>query len=142
LIGFSDAGAHLRNMAFYNFPLRMLKFVRDAEQAGRPVMTFERAIHRLTGELGAWFGLDAGTLREGGRADLAVLDPQRLDAAVDAISEEAMPEFGGHRRLVRRNPAAVPAVVVNGRLAVERGEVLPQVGRERGFGRFLRARRG
>ena len=30
-MGFSDAGAHLRNMAFYNFPLRLLKRVRDAE---------------------------------------------------------------------------------------------------------------
>ena len=29
LIGFSDAGAHLRNMAFYNYPLRMLKFVKS-----------------------------------------------------------------------------------------------------------------
>src|SRR5690606_22152458 len=36
LIGFSDAGAHLRNMAYYNFPLRMLKLVRDAALAGRP----------------------------------------------------------------------------------------------------------
>ena len=33
-IGFSDAGAHLRNMAHYNFPLRMLKLVRDAELRG------------------------------------------------------------------------------------------------------------
>ncbi|MEM6931528.1 MAG: amidohydrolase family protein, partial [Myxococcota bacterium] len=39
LIGFSDAGAHLRNMAFYNYGLRMLKRVRDAERAGRPFMT-------------------------------------------------------------------------------------------------------
>ena len=31
LIGFSDAGAHLRNMAFYNFPLRLLKLVTDAQ---------------------------------------------------------------------------------------------------------------
>ena len=33
-MGFSDAGAHLRNMAFYNFGLRLLKHVRDAETAG------------------------------------------------------------------------------------------------------------
>ena len=38
LIGFSDAGAHLRNIAYYNFPLRMLKLVRDASLAGRPFM--------------------------------------------------------------------------------------------------------
>ena len=33
-MGFSDAGAHLRNMAFYNYGLRLLRHVRDAEQRG------------------------------------------------------------------------------------------------------------
>ncbi|GKT28185.1 amidohydrolase family protein, partial [Aduncisulcus paluster] len=42
-IGFSDAGAHLRNMAFYNFGLRLLRHVREAQQAGQPFMTIERA---------------------------------------------------------------------------------------------------
>jgi N-acyl-D-aspartate/D-glutamate deacylase len=140
VVGFSDAGAHLRNMAFYNFPLRMLKFVRDAERRGQPVMPLERAVHRLTGELGDWFGVDAGFLREGGRADLVVVDPAHLDHELEEISEAPMPGFGDQRRLVRRNPKAVPAVLVNGRLAVTNGEVLPEVGRSRGFGRFLRAR--
>ncbi len=36
-VGFSDAGAHLRNMAFYNFGLRLLKHVRDAEVRGQAV---------------------------------------------------------------------------------------------------------
>jgi N-acyl-D-aspartate/D-glutamate deacylase len=31
LLGFSDAGAHLRNMAYYNFPLRLLRLVREGE---------------------------------------------------------------------------------------------------------------
>jgi len=30
-MGFSDAGAHLRNMAFYNSGLRLLRRVRDAQ---------------------------------------------------------------------------------------------------------------
>src|SRR5690606_15974062 len=62
LIGFSDAGAHLRNMAYYNFPLRMLKLVRDAEAEGRPFMTIARAVQRLTGEIAEWLGLDAGRI--------------------------------------------------------------------------------
>jgi N-acyl-D-aspartate/D-glutamate deacylase len=62
LIGFSDAGAHLRNMAFYNFGLRMLKLVRDAELAGQPFMTTGRAVHRLTAEIADYLGIDAGTL--------------------------------------------------------------------------------
>src|SRR5271163_3097542 len=68
-MGFSDAGAHLRNMAFYNFGVRMLKRTRDAYRAGAPFLSVERAVHRLTGELAEWFGIDAGTLREGDRAD-------------------------------------------------------------------------
>jgi N-acyl-D-aspartate/D-glutamate deacylase len=40
-IGFSDAGAHLRNMAFYNSGLRLLRHVQDAAKAGRPFMTLE-----------------------------------------------------------------------------------------------------
>ena len=50
-MGFSDAGAHLRNMAFYNFALQMLK--RTGMPTG-PVRRFcppKRAVHRLTGEL-------------------------------------------------------------------------------------------
>jgi len=138
LIGFSDAGAHLRNMAHYNFPLRLLRLVRDAERAGRPFMTVGRAVERLTSEVAAWLGLDAGVLAPGRRADVAVVDPARLDDALDAVHEEAVPELGGLRRLVRRNDAAVEAVLVNGRVAARRGEAAPDLGRERGFGRVLR----
>src|SRR6202000_947922 len=67
-MGLSDAGARLRHMAFYNFGLRLLKRARDAHRAGTPFLSTQRAVHRLTGELGEWFGLDAGTLRAGGRA--------------------------------------------------------------------------
>jgi N-acyl-D-aspartate/D-glutamate deacylase len=59
-IGFSDSGAHLRNMAFYNFGLRMLERVHR-----RRFMPVETAVRRLTGELADWYGLDAGYLREG-----------------------------------------------------------------------------
>ena len=74
-MGFSDAGAHLRNMAFYNMGLRLLRHVRDADNAGEPFMTIERAVHRLTGELADWYRLDAGHLRVGDRADVVILDP-------------------------------------------------------------------
>ena len=139
LIGFSDAGAHLRNMAFYNYPLRMLKFVKDAEDRGEPVMPLEKAVHKLTGEIGEWFQIDAGTLEEGKRADLVIVDPKHLDYRVDEIYEEAIPELGDYIRLVRRNPDAVPAVMVNGTFVAVDGEVLPDVGKTIGPGRFLRA---
>jgi len=142
LIGFSDAGAHLRNMAFYNFPLRMLKFVKDAADRGEPVMPLEKAVRKLTGEIGEWFQIDAGTLEEGKRADLVIVDPEHLDYHVDEIHEEAIPELGGYIRLVRRNPDAVPAVMVNGTLVAIDGEVLPDIGKTTGPGQFLRADSG
>lgn len=140
LIGFSDAGAHLRNMAYYNFPLRMLKLVRDAALAGRPCMTIERAVHRLTGELGEWLGLDAGVLDEGSRADLVIIDPEHLDDELEALHEQPMPAFDQLPRLVRRNDHAVRRVIINGRTAFVDAVLAADLGRERGFGRLLRAR--
>ncbi|WP_028636095.1 N-acyl-D-amino-acid deacylase family protein [Nocardioides sp. URHA0032] len=140
-VGFSDAGAHLRNMAFYNFGLRLLKHVRDADAAGTPFMSVEQAVHRLTGELGEWYRIDAGTLRVGDRADLVVLDPDRLDAALEEYHEAPVEQYGGLSRMVNRNDAAVPAVFVSGRRVVEDGEPTALLGRER-TGQFLRAGRG
>ncbi|GAA3384772.1 N-acyl-D-amino-acid deacylase family protein [Cryptosporangium minutisporangium] len=139
--GFSDAGAHLRNMAFYNYGLRLLGRVRDAERAGRPFLTTERAVHRLTGELADWLGLDAGHLRVGDRADLVVVDPAGLDADVLAsYHEEPLPEFGGLRRMVNRNDAAVDATVIGGEVVFSGGEFRPEYGVSRRTGRFLRYR--
>lgn len=140
LIGFSDAGAHLRNMAYYNFPLRMLKLVRDAQRAGRPFMSVERAVHRLCGEIGEWLGIDAGRIEVGGRADLVVLDPEGLDDRVEALHEAPMLEFDGLSRLVRRNEEAVRHVIINGRIARRDAMGSEALGREPGFGRLLAAR--
>lgn len=139
-IGFSDAGAHLRNMAFYNFGLRLLRHVRDAERAGTPFMSVEHAVHRLTGELAEWYRIDAGTLRVGDRADIVVLDPSRLDDALEEYHEAPVEQFGGLARMVNRNDAAVRAVFVSGRLVVQDGEPTEVLGRER-TGQFLRADR-
>lgn len=136
LVGFADSGAHLRNMAFYNMQLRMLRMVKDAESQDRPFMSLERAVYRLTGELGEWFEIDAGKLEEGARADLVVVEPAALDERLDAISEAPIPEFGGFVRMVRRNDAAVPLVVVGGTIAWRDGEAAPALGNER-LGAFL-----
>ncbi|MFC5146810.1 N-acyl-D-amino-acid deacylase family protein [Streptomyces aureoversilis] len=136
--GFADSGAHLRNMAFYNAPLRLLKRVRDAERAGRPFLRPERAVHRLTGELASWFGLAAGTLREGDRADLVVVDPAGLDDTVDAYHEAPTDAYGGLSRMVNRNDAAVPAVCVAGEVVCRHGRFADGYGSARTTGRFLR----
>ncbi len=139
LIGFSDAGAHLRNMAYYNYPLRMLKLARDAERRGESFMTIGRAVHRLTGEIAQWFRIDAGILEEGRRADVVVINPDKLDDRVDTAHEAEMEYFDGLSRLVRRNDETVDAVLINGKLAVLDGLPTPELGHEPGFGRLLRA---
>ncbi|SMG00749.1 N-acyl-D-amino-acid deacylase family protein [Burkholderia singularis] len=138
-IGFADSGAHLRNMAFYNAPVRFLRRVHEAGQAGRPFMTIQQAVHRVTGELAAYFGIDAGTLRIGDRADIAIIDPAHLDASVDAYHEQAMPVFDGLRRLVNRSGAAVAATLVNGQTVYRDGAFADGYGERQRTGRFLRA---
>lgn len=139
-MGFSDAGAHLRNMAFYNYPLRLLKRTLDAERAGAPFLTVEQAVYRLTAEVADWFGLDAGTLRRGDRADFVVIDPAGLDESVDGYYEEAVPFYGGLRRMVNRNDAAVVATGVGGAIVCRHGRFRDGYASTVKSGRFLRAR--
>lgn len=139
LIGFSDAGAHLRNMAHYNYPLRLLKLARDAELRGAPFMTMGQAVHRVTAEIAEWFQIDAGVLDEGKRADLVVVDPTKLDESIEQAHEAPMEDFGGLRRLVRRNDKTVDAVLINGKLAVRHGAPTSELGHVQGFGQVLRA---
>lgn len=138
-MGFSDAGAHLRNMAFYNFALRMLKRTQDAHRAGAPFLSIQQAVHRLTGELAEWFGIDAGRLRVGDRADFVVIDPAGLDESVDRYHEEAVPFYGGLRRMVNRNDHAVVATGVGGVVVFGGGQFRDGYGQTVKSGRYLRA---
>lgn len=138
-MGFSDAGAHLRNMAFYNYSVKLLKRVRDAQLAGKPFMTTEHAVHRLTGEVADWFGVSAGTLREGDRADFVVIDPAGLNDTVEAYHEESVPFYGGLSRMVNRSDDAVVATAVNGAVVFRNGEFREGYGVSVKSGRYLRA---
>jgi len=132
-VGFSDAGAHLRNMAFYNSGLRLLRHVRDAG-----FMSVERAVYRLTGELADWYHLDAGHLRMGDWADVVVIDPQHLDVGLDEYHEAPVEAFGGMQRMVNRNDRTVKTVLVAGHTVFAEGTPTELVGRRR-TGSFLRA---
>lgn len=131
LVGFADSGAHIRNMAFYSFPLRMLKLVHDDPS----VMPLEKAVWRLTGEIADWLEVDAGHLRVGDRADLVVIDPAALDARLDAYHEAAMEGFDGLVRMVNRSDGVAPFVLVAGRVASRNGQI-----EQTGFGQFLPAK--
>ena len=138
-MGFSDAGAHLRNMAFYNFGLRLLRHVRDANLAGNSFMTVEQAVHRLTGELAEWYGLDAGHLRVGDRADLVVVNPYRLDGSLDTYAEESVEQYGGLARMVNRNDETVDLVLISGNAVVRHGVPTELLGAERTGSFYARA---
>ncbi|MFE3445279.1 amidohydrolase family protein [Nocardia sp. NPDC059180] len=137
-MGFGDAGAHLRNMAFYNYHLRLLERVVRAQTTKRPFLSVEHAVHRLTGELAQWYGIDAGFLRRGDRADLVIVDPAGLDESVHQLHEHPMPEFGLDR-MVNRNDRAVLATIVNGIPVYRHGVFADGLGKNWGPGQFLRA---
>lgn len=139
-MGFSDAGAHLRNMAFYNYGLRLLRHVRDADRSGRPFMSVEQAVHRMTGELADWYQIDAGHLRVGDRADLVIVNPGQLDSRLDDYAESPVEQYGGLARMVNRNDDAVELVLIGGRAVVRNGEPTDVLGAQR-TGSFLRVGR-
>jgi N-acyl-D-aspartate/D-glutamate deacylase len=109
-------------------------------ERGPPVMPLERAVWRLTGELGDWLGVDAGHLRVGDRADLVVIDPTGLDARLDAYHEAPMEGLSGLVRMVNRSDAAAEWVLIRGRVASRRGVIEPSLGHAPGFGQFLPGR--
>ena len=141
-ISFSDAGAHVRNMAFYNFALHFLRIVKRAEDRGAPILPLGEAVRKVTGELADWYGLDAGHLRVGDRADLVVVSPAGLDDSLDGYHEAPMEELGGISRMVRRNDAAVVATLIGGEVVYERGAFVEGYGKERRYGSFLRVGSG
>lgn len=137
LISFADSGAHIRNMAYYNFPLRLLKLAYDAQQEGRNIMRMEDAVWRVTGELADWFGIDAGYIKQGARADIVVLNPEGLTQKLDVYHEAPIEEFGGIERMVNRNEGLVEQVLINGQVAFENEQIVDALGKQQGFGQFL-----
>lgn len=132
LPGFNDSGAHLTNMAFYDGNLRTLKI---AQEDG--LERVAQAVHRLTQEPADFFGVDAGLLAPGKRADLIVVDPAALarhdgEACVRYVWREAF----AHHQLVNRPEGVVTQVMINGTLAWDEGAYTPAFGRQR-LGRVL-----
>jgi len=139
-IGFSDAGAHLKNMAHYNFALRLIKFVQEQASLGRKTLTVGQAIRKVTKDLADWYLLDGvGSIESGKRADLVLLQPTALDDRLDEMEEAGMPAMPEFKRLVRRNDATVPLVMINGRIAWQDGSFSPDLGQVNHYGSVLKA---
>jgi N-acyl-D-aspartate/D-glutamate deacylase len=108
LVGQSDAGAHVAQLCDATTPTDLLAwFVRD-----RGVLTIERAVRMLTGQLADLFGLRGrGVIAPGAAADIAVFDLERLDAGpVRRVRD--LP--GDQDRLVADQPVGQVHLLVNG----------------------------
>ena len=126
LPGFTDAGAHVQNLGYYDGALSLLK---QAVQSG--FLTPEKAISRVTGEPARWFRLDTGVLREGARADFILLDPDHLHEPISEQTAIADPVLDGAVRMVKRDSERiVEAVFVNGCCVFRDGEATAALGRE------------
>lgn len=137
LISFSDAGAHLNNMAFYNFPLKMIKMVQNSIAKGIPIMTMEKCIWRLTKEQGDWFNLDCGHLEKGKIADLVIINPENLKNITEKVELDTIKEFDNYERLVNRNAGVVSRVLVGGKTIFSDDEFVNDYGTTKKYGRFL-----
>ncbi|MDT3274239.1 amidohydrolase family protein [Shewanella sp. SP2S2-4] len=139
LITFSDAGAHIRNMAFYNLPLRMLKLVKESMDEGKAIMTMEKAVWKMTGDQADWFGIDAGKIRQGDRADIVIVNPEYFNLDLEQVSWAEMENFD-LQRLVNRNSHLVDTVIINGNIAFENDEINHDLGVANEFGQYLPAK--
>jgi len=116
LIGLSDAGAHLTLLADHAYaPYFLGRWIRE-----RKLMPLERAVRKLTAVPAALFGIrDRGMLQTGAFADVVLFDPTRV---IDCETKLVYDLPGGGPRLLTK-AKGIEAVIVNGAVTVERGEL-------------------
>jgi N-acyl-D-aspartate/D-glutamate deacylase len=113
-IGASDAGAHVAQFCGAGDTGHLL--ARWVRALG--TFTLEQAIHRLTGQLAADFGIRSrGRIAAGLAADLVLFDPDTIDRGAEEFVGDV--PGGGNRYL--RHATGIEAVVVNGAVAWEAG---------------------
>ena len=95
--------AHPRN--YGSFARLLGRYVRDLQ-----IMRLEEAIRKITHNAANILGIkDRGLIREGMCADITIFDPK----IVNAVGDYAEP---------RRYPTGIPFVIVNGKIAVDKGK--------------------
>jgi N-acyl-D-amino-acid deacylase len=107
ILGLSDAGAHVSQICDAVMPTDFLAhWVRDRE-----VMSVERGVRKLTGEIADLLELERGTLQVGAPADVVVMEYARLSPGPIRRVRD-FPANG--ERLVADAPTGVDHVLVNG----------------------------
>lgn len=118
LVSLSDAGAHLTFFNDAGFGLHLLgHWVRN-----KGVLTLPEAVHRLTGQAAAVFGIrERGVLREGNCADLMLFDP----ATVDRGPKQRVRDLPAGGARLTTAAIGVHGVWVNGERVADKNGVLP-----------------
>lgn len=113
-IGASDAGAHIQSFATYGDTGYLFSnFVRNGGY-----LSLEKAVHKITGETAAIWGMTSrGLLKPGFAADVVVFDPEQIGRD-EELPVNDMPESG--MRYVRGS-SGIHSVVVNGDVAWSAG---------------------
>ncbi|MBD2359094.1 D-aminoacylase [Tolypothrix sp. FACHB-123] len=125
--GFTDAGAHVRNLGYYDGALSLLK-----QAVATKFLTPEAAISRITGEPAAWFRLNTGVLKVGAKADIVLLDANGLNQPISPQVEILDSLLDGEPRMVKRgSDEIVQAVYINGVRVFGEGKISDRLGRER-----------
>jgi N-acyl-D-aspartate/D-glutamate deacylase len=114
-VGLGDAGAHTSQTCDAGFPTFLLAYwVRERRR-----LSLERAVHKLTGELAAMWGIrHRGLLRPGAHADVNVIDLGRLDLLAPELRHD-LP--AGAPNLSQR-ARGYDVTIVNGAVTMRAGE--------------------
>ncbi|NET71875.1 MAG: amidohydrolase family protein [Sphaerospermopsis sp. SIO1G2] len=125
--GFTDAGAHVRNLGYYDGAISLLK-----QAIATNFLSPQAAIHRVTGEPAKWFRLDTGVIKVGAKADLLLIDPLGLEQPVSDQVQVSDPVLDGEMRMVKRgSEEIIKGVFINGVRVVNDGEVSDILGKEK-----------
>jgi N-acyl-D-aspartate/D-glutamate deacylase len=125
--GFTDAGAHVRNLRYYDGAISLLK-----QAVATNFLSPEAAIHRVTGEPAQWFRLDTGVIKVGAKADILLIDPLGLEQPLSPQVQISDPVLDGEMRMVKRGSnEIIKGVFINGVRVVNNGEVSDILGKEK-----------
>ena len=122
LSGLSDGGAHVGTICDASFPTFMLShWARDrAAKRQRAGFSVPEVVHMLTQKNACFMGLrDRGVIRKGLRADLNIIDMERLTLHRPRI--EADLPAGGKRLL--QDATGYLATICGGQVITERGQL-------------------
>lgn len=122
LPGLSDGGAHVGTICDASFPTYLLSYwTRDRPIKNRPGIELQRAIQMLSADGADYLGLsDRGRLRVGMKADINVIDYDKLSLGVPKMIQDL--PAGGQRLL--QPVSGYRATFVSGQQVVANDEVL------------------